>query len=142
MKPIKPVAHTVIDYLMVLALLAGPAAFGFAGTAGSTVFQSVGWAYLALVLLTAYPGGLIRLIPFTVHGGLEFLSAILLLVSPWAFGFSTLAAARDFGIGSGIALAAVWYLTDYRAAPPANYSAMGTGRSADPLTRKEKELVR
>jgi hypothetical protein len=69
--------------------------------------------------MTAYPLGMAKVIPFTVHGGIEAVSAIFLFASPWIFGFNELSVARNFFLAAAIGLGLVFALTNYRAADTA-----------------------
>jgi hypothetical protein len=71
---------------------------------------------LGMSLLTAYPLGLAKIIPFTAHGVLELGVAVALTLSPWLFGFSHEDAARSFFIIAGVGLSLVVLVTNYRAA--------------------------
>ena len=115
MKFLKPRAHGVIDYMAVLALFLAPTIFGFTG-APRVLAYVLGAAQLGMSLLTAYPMSLKKLIPFTVHGGVEVAVTILLFVAPWLFGFADQDAARNFFLASGVALGLVYAITDYKAA--------------------------
>ena len=46
--------------------------------------------------------GLLKMIPFPVHGGLEALMAPLLVAAPWLVGFSRVGPAKVFYIAAGI----------------------------------------
>ena len=69
-----------------------------------------------MTLLTAFPLGLVNVIPFPVHGAIELTVAIGLAAAPWIFGFAPVESARLFYVVSGAAVAVVWVLTDYRVA--------------------------
>lgn len=118
MKVLNPTTHAVLDYGLAILFLLAPALFGFSGVAAS-VSYAVGVVYLAVSLLTQYPLGLFKLIPFPVHGVLESISAAAWIVIPWLFGFAEIPAARNFFILAGIGLLIVAALTNYRAAQPA-----------------------
>jgi hypothetical protein len=122
--------------LAIAAFFLAPALFGFSQAAAGAA-RAVAWAYLGLVLLTAYPLGLIKWIPFTVHGGIELITSVALLALPWLAGFSEDSAGRNFFVSSGFALFAVWLMTDYKAlgvGPRAGVSRR-SGVEDRPLTR-------
>jgi hypothetical protein len=81
-------------------------------------------------LLTAYPLGAAKIIPFTVHGSIEAATSVLLVIAPFLFGFSDIPSARNFFIIGGIALFAVWLTTNYRAAGRPVRGGLGVGRRA------------
>ena len=82
-------AHGVIDYLMGALLIVAPYLLDFAdGTAAQWVLQIVGAALIGASLLTDYELGIMRMIPMPIHLGLDVAAGLLLVVSPWLFGFA------------------------------------------------------
>jgi hypothetical protein len=82
-------AHGVIDYLMGALLIVAPYLFGFAdGTAAQWIPQIMGAALIGASLLTDYELGMVRMIPMPIHLGLDVAVGLLLVVSPWLFGFA------------------------------------------------------
>ena len=88
MKILSTLAHGIEDYLMVILLLAGPALFGFTDPAAATIFRAVGVVLLLLSLMTRYELGLIKAVPMKAHIAMDAIAALLLIVSPWLFGFN------------------------------------------------------
>ena len=81
--------HGMIDYVFGLILLVGPYLLGFAnGGAAQYVPQVLGLAIIGMSLITDYELSLARLVPMPVHLGIDMLGGVLLLASPWLFGFS------------------------------------------------------
>ena len=115
MRILSPKIHGFIDYAAVAVLAVAPALFGFVGLPAYLCY-ALALGLLALSLLTAYPLGLARVIPFTVHGGIEVGMTVFLLAAPWLFGFAAVDAARNFFLVAGVALGMVYVLTNYRAA--------------------------
>ncbi|WNG32226.1 hypothetical protein F0U61_00350 [Archangium violaceum] len=113
--PLSPRVHGFIDYAGILLLFLAPTLFGFSGTP-ATILYVVAVLYLAMVLLTAYPLGVAKVIPFPVHGLIEAALSLLFIVAPFLLRFSDVAAARNFYIVGGIALGGVFLLTNYQAA--------------------------
>jgi hypothetical protein len=72
--------------------------------------------HLTETFFTAFPLGLVGLIPFTIHAASEFLISFVLIALPWVAGFAAEAPARNFFVGSGILIFVVWLTTDYKAA--------------------------
>ncbi|MBN1209254.1 MAG: hypothetical protein JXB05_30640 [Myxococcaceae bacterium] len=112
---LNPRIHGFIDYGIVLLLALAPTLFGFSGLPAALCYI-IAVAQLGMSLLTAYPLGVAKIIPFPIHGGIELGVGILAIVSPWLFRFSGVAAARNFFLVAGIAVAVVWALTNYKAA--------------------------
>jgi len=81
--------HAILDYVVGVVLIVAPYLLGFAdGDAAQFVPQLIGVATLIASLLTRYDLGAIKLIPFRTHLILDMLMGIVLLVSPWLFGFA------------------------------------------------------
>jgi hypothetical protein len=115
LKVLNPKLHGYIDYAAVLVLALAPTLFGIGGIA-ATLCYVMAAAQLSMSLITAYPMSVAKIIPFTIHGGVEVVVAVALVAAPWLFGFAGDDAARNFFVISGIALAFVYALTNYRAA--------------------------
>ena len=116
MKPLNPKIHGVIDYLFAAFVLLSPSLFGFTGTTAASICYVVGSLHIVLSLVTAYPMGVFRYIPFPVHGAIELAAGIFLIATPWLFGYAADDTVRNLFLGSGIAVALVYALTNYNAA--------------------------
>lgn len=79
----------MIDYGMVVLLLASPWLFGFShhSYAAWTPISLAG-VMLFLSLCTAYELGFTRIIPMKTHLVVDFLSGAFLIASPWLLNFS------------------------------------------------------
>jgi len=89
MRVIPTRAHGVLDYLVGILLILAPMLLGFADRGpAQLVPQVLGVATIGLAMLTNYELGLLRLIPMQVHLVVDFASGVLLLASPWLFGFA------------------------------------------------------
>ena len=106
--------HAVADYAVGFALLVVAVASGATGKA-VVVGVVVGSVVLVVSMLTKYPLGVKKVLPFTVHSGGDYLAAALLVLSPFALDFrhsdGGLAA---FYIVTGIAVLAVSLVTNYQ----------------------------
>jgi hypothetical protein len=116
-KILNPTIHGVLDYALALAFLAAPGWLGFSDSAAS-VSYIIGVTYIAASLLTKYPLGVIKMIPFPVHGVLETIMAACWIVMPWVLGYASDMVARNFYVIAGFGLLLVALLTDYRATGP------------------------
>jgi hypothetical protein len=113
-KPLKPLPHAVADYAMAGMLLAAPWLFGFSRNKRATANAvASGAAVLGLSLLTRYPLGLYKLIPFKVHGHIEAAAGAVTASAPWVLGFSHNRRATIAHVASGLATLAVYAVTDY-----------------------------
>jgi hypothetical protein len=111
-KPVSARVHGVIDYATVAAFLNAPMVFGFHGTPAAIVYWLAG-IHLLMTGCTDFPVGLFMWIPFKIHGMIELLAGIFLLVAPWIFGFAQDVTARNFFLAMAIILLVVVALTDY-----------------------------
>ena len=108
-KALNPKVHGILDYGLALLFLLAPSLFGFSETA-ATVSYIIGVVYIGTSLLTRYPLGAIKVIPFPTHGILESIMAFAWILFPWVLGFASDVAARNFFVVAGAAL------TDYTGA--------------------------
>lgn len=113
MKALNPTVHGVLDYALALAFLLLPRLLGFPDSA-ATLSYIIGAGYIVASLITRYPLGAFRILPFPVHGVLESIMAAAWVACPWLFGFASDGAARGFFVIAGIGLLIVAALTDYR----------------------------
>lgn len=115
MKFINPKMHGVLDFVYIALLAAAPSLFNFTGLP-ATICYIFACAVLGLVLLTRYQYGLIKVIPFPVHGMVELVASIAFIAMPWLLGFTEIESARNFFVAAGALLFGVYLCTDYRAA--------------------------
>jgi hypothetical protein len=116
-KPLKPLPHGIIDYAMAGTLMAAPWLFGFSRNKKATTNAVIsGAAVLGLSLMTRYPLGAVKKIPFSTHGVIETLAAVMTAAAPWTMGFAHNRSARLTHVLSGLATLGVVAVTDYRAA--------------------------
>jgi hypothetical protein len=106
--------HAVADYavgglLIIVALAVGGS--NKAVAAGVVV----GAVVLAVSMLTKYPLGVVKVLPFTVHSAGDYLAAALLVLSPFALNFNNSdTGLTAFYIVAGIAVLAVSLVTNYQ----------------------------
>jgi hypothetical protein len=112
MKFLSPRVHGTIDYLFAALFLLAPTLFHFGGLP-ATLATGIAVAHLTLAMCTAYPLGLVKAIPFPVHGWFELVAGTTVVLSPWLFSFSETLAARNFFLASGAALLLVWLSSQY-----------------------------
>ncbi len=113
MKIINPRVHGILDYVVVVGLLAAPTLLGLAGSPAVIAYLLAG-VHLTLTLLTAFPMGALKAIPFKIHGLIEMIVGPCLVASPFVLGFSALPMAKDFYVICGAMIFLVWVLTDYK----------------------------
>jgi hypothetical protein len=111
MKIISPTQHGYLDYATVVLFLAAPSTIGLTGIAGILAYVLAA-IHLAMTLVTDFPLGVIKLVPFSIHGWVERVVGPLLVLLPFVFGFE--GAAQGFYIMIGIVIIIVGLLTDYQ----------------------------
>jgi hypothetical protein len=109
-KPISARAHGLLDYVVVVVFALAPTVLGLTGLAALLAYALAG-VHLVMTLLTAFPLGVLRVIPFRVHGLVEVVVGPALVVLALAL-FS--GAAWGFYLFMGSVILVVWALTDYR----------------------------
>jgi hypothetical protein len=114
---LKPLPHAVVDYAWAATMLAAPWLFGFSrNRKARTNAVASGAAILGLSLLTRYPLGAVKVIPFPVHGAIEAAAGAMTAAAPWLMGFSRDRGAKWTHLVAGLGTLAVVAVTDYRAA--------------------------
>lgn len=85
--------HGIADYITGLFLIATPWLFGFAENPNPKwIALLAGGSILLLSLCTKYEVGFIPIIPMKLHLQLDIATGFFLLLSPWLFSFSGIAA--------------------------------------------------
>ncbi len=123
--------HAVADYAVGALLIVVALAVG--GTTGAVATGVVVGAVVLLVsMLTRYPLGIAKVLPFPVHSAGDYLAAALLIAAPFALNF------RDsdpglsvFYLVAGFAVLAVSLVTNYQYSPRQAVSR----RDAEMVTR-------
>jgi hypothetical protein len=118
MKILNSNIHGILDYAVVVAFAIAPAVLGLGGLP-AIISYALAAIHLLLTLVTAFPLGAVKIVPLRVHGAIEFVVSIALLALPWLLNFASDMTARNFYVGAGILIFAVWLITDYRDEPKA-----------------------
>jgi hypothetical protein len=113
MKILSPTQHGYLDYLTVVIFLLAPSLIGLTGMAGTIAYLLAG-IHLAMTLVTDFPLGAVKKLPFQIHGWVERFVGPVLVLLPFVFGFD--GAAKSFYIVIGFVIILVGLLTDYQQA--------------------------
>jgi hypothetical protein len=106
--------HAIADYAVGALLIVAALAVGGSGVAVATGVV-VGAVVLAVSMLTKYPLGVKKVLPFTLHSAGDYLAAALLFIAPFALSFNnTDSGLTALYIGVGIAVVAVSLITNYQ----------------------------
>jgi hypothetical protein len=105
--------HAIADYAVgALLIIVAIAVGGSAGAVATGIV--VGATVLAVSMLTKYPLGVVKVLPFTVHSAGDYLAAALLVIAPFALNFHDGdGGLTAFYIAGGIAVLAVSLITNY-----------------------------
>jgi hypothetical protein len=114
--------HAIADYAVGVTLIVVAIGVGGSGKAVGTGVV-VGAVVLAVSVLTCYPLGLIKVLPFTLHSAGDYLAAALLVIAPFALNFDH----SDGGLSAvyvvaGLAVLVVSLITNYQYSPRRTWS--------------------
>src|SRR5437588_6568618 len=109
--------HAIADYAVATLLILVPAIAG--GSSKAVAAGIVVGAVVAVVsMLTRYPLGVVKVLPFTVHSAGDYLAAALLVIAPFALSFNDSDTGLSvFYIAAGVAVLAVSLITNYQYSP-------------------------
>jgi hypothetical protein len=110
-KMLNPTQHGYLDYVTVILFLVAPSLFGLTGNAGVFAY-ALAIIHLTMTLLTNFPLGVYKLVPFPLHGWVERIVGPVLVLLPFVFGF--VGTATVFYVVIGIIIILVGLLTDYQ----------------------------
>ena len=111
MKFVTPKIHGIIDYLFVIFLLASPTIFAMEPKPTKLAY-ALAVIYLLLNVTTKYSLGIVKLIPFGVHGLIELVLGVALIIIAFGY-FRTNVAATQFYTWFGSAVLVLWLFTTY-----------------------------
>jgi hypothetical protein len=113
MKMISSRLHGILDYLLIIFLLASPALFKMEGNLCSFTY-SLAAIHFLLTILTRFELGIIKIIPFPLHGLIEFFVAIALTLLSFWFNKNGNTLGYHFYLYFAIAIMLVFILTDFK----------------------------
>jgi len=110
-----PKLHGIIDYAVVLFLLLAPMSFGLPSL--TTVFTiTLAFVHLILTLATNFEMGVIKIIPFKIHGWIELIVSVSLIGIAFYLGSIEGSVARNFYLIFSGSIFAAWLVSDYSSA--------------------------
>lgn len=113
MKVISPRMHGYLDFLTVILFLLAPTIFGLSDLPALLAY-GLAVIHLIVTLASDFPFGIVKIIPFTVHGWIERIVGPALIAIPFILGFSDDEMARSFYMAAGGVIILVGLLTDYQ----------------------------
>lgn len=122
--------HAIADYAVgVLLIVVALAVGGSDGAVATGVV--VGATVLAVSMLTRYPLGVVKVLPFTLHSAGDYLAAALLFAAPWVLNFASGdGGLTAFYVGAGAAVLAVSLITNYQYSPKRTWQKSATASPA------------
>ena len=124
MKLLSPRLHAPLDFALVAGFALAPWLLDFGGAAALLAHVIAAGVFVGSIA-TDYPLGIVKLVPFPIHGYAELASAFLFVAMPFLFGFGGVAASRNFFMFMGVGTIFVFILTDYRAGERASQPPPG-----------------
>lgn len=113
MKIISPKIHVVLDYIVALFLIIAPNLIDL--SANAAIFSMVlGIIHFLLTVVTIIKGGVLKLVPFPIHGIIELIVSITLGILAFTL-FGSHMADHFYYAGLAVAIFLVYILTDYKA---------------------------
>ncbi len=107
--------HGLLDLALVVIFLFAPLVYGLGGSPAAIAFILAA-VHLVLTLLTRFPMGIRKVIPFVAHGIIELIVGVFLVILPTIAGYGPGSPARRFYTVIGAVILVIWVLTDYREA--------------------------
>ncbi len=104
--------HGIIDYAVVLFLLAAPTLFLLPNLTAKFTY-TLAAIHLTLTIFTQFELGLIKLIPLKIHGYIELMVSLALIGIAFYLGNIEGSTAQYFYVGFGAAVFITWFITDY-----------------------------
>ncbi len=115
-KPITSRIHGILDYVVVVLFAVAPTLFGLTGLAATFAYLLAG-VHLLMTVLTDFPLGMARVVPFRLHGMVELAVGLVLILLAFVLFEGT---GRMFYASMGAVILLVWFLTDYGASRTAS----------------------
>ena len=111
--------HGVLDYLLVLQFALAPHTFGIVSTAAILCYV-LATVHLLMTAFTDMPLGIVKLIPLKIHGTVELILGLALIIAAWTL-TQYLESGQLFFTLTGAVVFFVWVSSNY-----------GDPRRADP----------
>lgn len=113
MKIISSKQHGILDYIMVMLLLASPTIFKMDGDLCAITYAFAG-AHFLLTILTNFELGIIKLIPFPLHGLIELVVSIAFIFVSFWFNKNGNNLGYYYYLYFAIAILVVFIITDFK----------------------------
>lgn len=108
-------AHGYIDYLTVILFGLAPSIISLSEI-GTLLAYTLAVVHLLMTIFTNFSMGLIKIIPFNVHGFVELAVGVVLVAAPWLLADFFSYTDQLFYTFFGIVILAIRFMTDYKSA--------------------------
>jgi uncharacterized membrane protein HdeD (DUF308 family) len=108
------VVHGLVEYGIGALCVAAPFLLAFDSNGATAAAVLIGAAIFAMALVTDTPSAAVRRLPIASHVVLDYVLGVLLVASPFIFGFSDETDATVFFVFVGAAYLALSLATRYR----------------------------
>lgn len=105
--------HGYLDYFTVVFFALAPSLFPLSET-GTLLAYALAVIHLLMTVFTGFSMSLIKLIPFKVHGYVELVASLFLIVVPWLLADFFSDPDRILFTLCGLAIGGVWFATSYK----------------------------
>lgn len=116
MKIISTVFHGILDYVTVLFLAISPSLFDMTSPAAVFTYALAG-IHLLLTALTNFEMGIFKIIPLKIHGAIELIVSVFLVIVAVLFYMSDDKISFYFYLVFAIVLFIVWVASSYTTSP-------------------------
>jgi hypothetical protein len=99
---VSPQVHGVLDYPLAVILIAGPLVLNFHDTAATVIALVFGAGAAVLAIGTAWQTGIVKVIPPILHGYVDIIVTVALIVLAFALGLEDHTAAFVFYLVVGV----------------------------------------
>jgi hypothetical protein len=113
---VSPLAHGIAEYCVGALTIAAPFFFSFDSDTAKVFSILVGAAIIVHAFSTDSPAGVARNIPIASHVVLDYVGSLLMIVSPFIFGFTDDTAATAYFIVVGLGFLLLTIATKYHEA--------------------------
>lgn len=112
MKVLNSKIHGAIDYIFVLFLWVSPSIFGLQEKATLLTYL-LGAIHLIVTVITNFEFGLIKILPFKIHGWIELIVSFALVGVAFYLGSVEGELSRNFYFAIAVLVFLTWLLSDY-----------------------------
>lgn len=110
--------HGIVDYAVVIVFALAPSLFALSGPTAYLCY-TLAAAHLAMTALTDMPLGIVKALPFNVHGTIEMIVGLASVATAWTIPH-LLPGGQTFFTVMGSAIFLLWVISKYGTEVPAS----------------------